>query len=82
MELKELMDKSKELDEKRDIFIVMIGSFLLIGFVCALRGNETFFVEYQGLQRMIDKGWYKDDTKKCHMVIPLLGRFKDEDGER
>ena len=62
--------------------IIMIGSFLLIGFVCGLRGNEIFLVEAEGIQSMIDKGRMEDDLKLMHVVVPLLGRFKNEDGER
>ena len=54
----------------------------MIGFVCALRGNEIFLVEAQGLQTMIGRGLKEGSTKEDHVVIPLLGRFKNEDGER
>ena len=62
--------------------IIMIGSFLVIGFVCGLRGNEIFLVEAEGLQKMIIKGKVERVEKLQHVVIPLLGRFKNEDGER
>ena len=75
LELEELNAK-----EKRDL--IMIGSFLLIGFVCALRGNEIFLVEAEGLQSMIGKGRVESETKLEHVAIPLLGRFKNEEGER
>ena len=61
---------------------IMLGAFFLIGFVCGLRGNETFLVEAEGLQTMIDKGRVEDERRLEHVVIPLLGRFKNEDGER
>ena len=62
--------------------VIMLGSFLVIGFVCALRGNEIFLVEAEGLVKMIEKGKVEDEEKLHHVVIPLLGRFKNEDGER
>ena len=62
--------------------IIMMGSFLMISFVCALRGNEPFLVEAEGLQKMIHKGKNEKEAKLDHVVIPLLGRFKNEDGER
>ena len=62
--------------------IIMIGSFLIVGFVCGLRGNEIFLVEAEGIQSMIEKGRKEDDSRLEHVVIPLLGRFKNEDGER
>lgn len=74
----ELEVLSKE--ERRSI--IMIGSFFIIGFVCALRGNEIFLVEAEGLQTMIHKGKLEKEKKLLHVVIPLLGRFKNEDGER
>ena len=67
-------------EERRNI--IMIGSFLMVGFVCGLRGNEIFLVEAEGLQKMIDKGKFETVKKLEHVVIPLLGRFKNEDGER
>ena len=30
---------------------MMLGAYLTIGFVCALRGNEVFMVEAEGLQK-------------------------------
>jgi hypothetical protein len=62
---------------KRDI--VMIGSFLMIGFCDALRGNEVFLVEASSLCKYAGHGV---NDKKPHVVIPLMGRFKGETGER
>ena len=59
----------------------MIGSFLIIAFVCALRGNEAFLVEAEGLQRMIQGGIKEKEENLRHVVTPLLGRFKNENGE-
>ena len=61
---------------------IMLGAFLTIGFVCALRGNEVFMVEADGLQRMINEGKNDVVVENSHVVIPLLGRFKNEDGEK
>ena len=66
--------------EKREC--VMLGAFLTIGFVCALRGNEVFMVEADGLQRLIEEGKNDVIVENSHVVIPLLGRFKNEDGEK
>jgi hypothetical protein len=67
-------------EERREC--VMLGAFLTIGFVCALRGNEVFMVEAEGLQRMINEGRRDIILENSHVVIPLLGRFKNEDGEK
>lgn len=62
--------------------VVMLGSYLIICFVCALRGNEGFLVESDGLQQMIEMGNGEAEIEMGHVVIPLLGRFKNEDGEK
>ena len=61
---------------------IMLGSFLTIGFVCALRGNEVFMVEAEGLQSLILEGRVDVIEENSHVVIPLLGRFKNEEGEK
>ena len=58
----------------------MVGSFLLLGFVLSLRGNKGFMVEAHGLQSHRNYG--QNNGRDSHVVIPLLGRFKNEDGER
>ena len=68
--------------EVRKREIVMLGSYLIICFVCALRGNEGFLVEADGLKQMISNGRQQRDNEMSHVVIPVLGRFKNEDGER
>lgn len=62
---------------KRDI--VMLGAVLVSGFCGAFRGNEIFLVESSYLCRYKDKG---RDHRVPHIVIPLMGRFKGETGER
>ena len=76
----ELLDDETSLSKKREI--IMLGSFFLTGFVCALRGNEVFLVEAEGLQGMINRGRQEENPMHEHIIIPLLGRFKNEDGER
>ena len=61
---------------------IMVGSFLVMSFVCALRGNEGFMLEGEGLYQMIKFGSEEEDEKLAHVVLPLLGRFKNEDGEK
>ena len=67
-------------NERREY--VMIASFLVIGFVLALRGHEIFMVEAHGLYSHIHFGKHEQDPTLNHVVIPLLGRFKNEDGSR
>lgn len=61
---------------------VMIACFLLFGFVLALRGHEIFMVEAHGMHSHIHLGRDMSPDKLKHVVIPLLGRFKNEDGAR
>ena len=67
-------------DRRREI--TMLGSYLVICFVCALRGNEGYLVEADGVKKMILNGNEERDPDMAHVVIPLLGRFKNEDGEK
>ena len=71
---------STGLDRAREA--TMLGSFLVMSFVCALRGNEGFMLEAEGLQQMINFGKDEVEENLAHVVIPLLGRFKNEDGEK
>jgi len=65
----------------RKRWVVIVASYLLISFVLALRGNEGFMVEAGGLIDHKEHGTEPDEvTPYC--VIPLLGRFKNEEGER
>ena len=52
-----------------------MGTYLIVYFLCSLRGNEGFMVELSGLIQHINdgKGQYEDNP---HVVLPLLGRLK------
>jgi len=72
---------SRELDEENRRWLIMVGAYLVVTFVLSLRGNEGFMVEAGGLIHHLRHGKEDDeDTPFC--VIPLLGRFKNEAGER
>jgi hypothetical protein len=45
-----------------------------------LRGEEGFMLDAFGFRKHIAKGKY--DRKHPHVVSPMLGRFRGEDGER
>ena len=62
-------------------WVLLLGTYLVACFLCSLWGNEGFMVELGGLIKHIDdrKGEFE---KHPHMVIPLLGRFKNESGEK
>lgn len=57
-----------------------MGCYLVVGFACSLRGNEGFMMDLFGLISHIRDG--RNDPQTPHIVIPLLGRFKNETGER
>jgi hypothetical protein len=74
---RELHDPTTDWTRKRQV--VMLGACLVIGFCDALRGNEIFLVEGSYLCQYAKKG----RVHECpHVVVPLMGRFKGETGER
>lgn len=73
----ELKSPSTTVTRKREV--VMLGSFLVIGFCDALRGNEIFLVEAANLCKYWQE---KVRQQQNHVVVPLMGRFKGETGER
>jgi hypothetical protein len=75
--LEESWRAGKEPAAKRNS--VLLGACLVIGFCSALRGNEIFLVEGSSLCKYKDMG---RDHSMPHVVVPLMGRFKGETGER
>jgi hypothetical protein len=65
------------LHRKRDV--VILGSFLVIGFCDALRGNEVFLVEASNLCKYVEEN---KRLNRQYVIIPMMGRFKGETGER
>ena len=76
---KSLMDPKSSDHQLR--WLSMVGGFLQICFVLSLRGNEGTMVEAGGLINHISHGTEVGEEIPF-VVIPLLGRFKNEDGER
>jgi len=66
---------------ERKRWLVVCGTLLLLGFVLALRGPECFMVDAHGLISHLQYGTEEEDGSPF-VVIPLLGKFKNEDGER
>lgn len=64
---------------KRRRWLAMAGSFYVLSFVLALRGNETLMLDLKGLRDYAKLG---SAEAIPHIVIPLLERFKCEDYER
>jgi hypothetical protein len=74
----ELSDETTSIERKR--FIVICAASFVILWAGALRGGEIFLVEASELVKRRHDG--KDHAKHGHCVIPLMGRFKQETGER
>lgn len=68
-----------ESEEERRLAL-MTGAYLCVAYGYSLRGNEGFWVDADRLCKNISVGKY---DKRCpHVIVPLLGRFKSEDGDR
>ena len=65
-------------DRKRHLSMCA-GAFVSL-YAGALRGNEVLMMEGYEFCKRIDSG--KNDTRASHVCVPLMGRFKQEDGER
>lgn len=77
--LEDELDEEAEVTDKRKREIVMLGACLVVGYCDALRGNEIFLVESSHLCQYYYKG---KAHSRPHVIIPLMGRFKGETGER
>jgi hypothetical protein len=58
-----------------------LGAYSVLCFCASLRGNEGFLLDLGGLRMYLDEG-REPQCLKPHVVAPLLGRFKNEIGER
>ena len=73
----ELAEESVNQERKRFI-IVCAASFVML-WVGALRGGEIFMLEASEFVKRRNDG---RKSKQGHVVVPLMGRFKNETGER
>jgi len=71
-----------ELTEERRRKFYMCGFAFVVLFCKALRGGDNFFTEATSLCKLIDKGRLYEGHPDSHVVVPLMGRFKGEAGER
>jgi hypothetical protein len=60
--------------------VVEIGFFLVVNFCLGLRGEEVVKMDVAGFLTYFEAG--KDHGSFPHVMVPLLGRFKGETGER
>jgi hypothetical protein len=75
--VRRLQDATSE--GERDL-VCSVATYSVLTYASSLRGNEGFLLDLFGLRTHIDKG--KNDPTDPHVVAPLLGRLKGEDGER
>ena len=69
-----------EVTPERKRMIIISGGCFVILWAGALRGNEVFMLEAGEFVRRRDDGRLLE--RNGHCVIPLMGRFKNETGER
>jgi hypothetical protein len=60
--------------------VVEIACFLVLAFCLGLRGEEVVKMDIAGFMTYFDAG--KGHSEHPHVMVPLLGRFKGETGER
>jgi hypothetical protein len=60
--------------------VASLGAFICIAFCGSFRGNEVFLTDASGLRTYLLTP--PDDRLPYHVIIPLLGRFKNELGTR
>ena len=73
--------KDSNISDHQLRWLTMIGGYLQICFDLSLRGNEGIMVEAGGLIEHLPHG-KEVEEEIPFVVIPLLGRFKNEDGEQ
>ena len=73
----ELLSEKTSVSRKR--FVKMAMAYFVISFVGALRGGEGLMLEATSLAGYIEEGRL---NKIPYVLVPLLGRFKGETGER
>ena len=69
-----------EVVDERKHFVVVCQFYFVVCFAASLRGCEGFMVERSDLIRHVNRG--RTHASSPHVVVPLLGRFKGETGER
>ena len=60
--------------------LIMAGSYAAICYCGSFRGHEVFLVDLDGLFKYMKE--VEMSNKQDYVIVPLLGRFKGETGER
>ena len=69
-----------QMQRSTERFMVLCCLYFVSCFGGSLRGSEGLMIKRSALIGEIDKG--RIDKDILHVVVPLLGRFKGETGER
>ena len=64
----------------RTRLLAMVGAYISLTYSYSLRGNEGFWVDGDLLVENIEVGKY--DSPIPHVLVPVIGFFKGESGER
>ena len=72
--------RDERVDKERKRWIIVCAAAFVILWAGALRGGEIFLLEASELIKRKNDG--NSMRKNGHCVIPLMGRFKQETGER
>lgn len=81
LSLTEVLEEEWKLADKiRQEVLALLGAYVCVAFGGSFRGHEVFLVDLHGLLKYLQKPPLS--SAKPHVIIPLLGRFKGEDGER
>jgi len=79
-----LQQFSREWDSSNDphqrLWIAGLASYCVICFCGSFRGPEGFLVDLYGLRKYLNVPRHSSDL--AYVIIPLLGKVKDEHGER
>jgi hypothetical protein len=61
------------------ILVASIGAYAITAFCGSFRGPEVYLVDLHGLRKYLLQS---PELAQDHVIVPLLGRFKGETGER
>jgi len=70
--------RAQEQRGEEQALTISVAAYLVVSFCASLRGPEGFMLCLAGLRKYLD---YEGSGKNAHVVVPLLGRFKGEEGE-
>lgn len=70
----------QEATGRKKIALIQCAVYSIIAFCGSFRGNEAFLVDLDGLNRYYKQ--LEEEKNLYYVIVPLMGRFKGETGER